>query len=563
MYENFDLSSVITPVNVENLEKLLMASQYDRKKSQFLINGFRHGFSLEYKGSRKVKMKSPNLKLTIGTPVQLWNKVMKEVKEKRYAGPYKQIPFEEYYIQSPIGLVPKDGGVSTRLIFHLSYPRMSGDEQKSVNANTPVEAASVQYPDFNDAIKLCLQFPEEIIVFIGKSDLKSAFRNLGIRIEDWPLLIMKAVSPIDGETYYFVDKCLPFGAAISCSHFQAFSDALKHLYSWKTQSEAINYLDDFFFVAHIKAVCNERIQVFLDICSEICFPVSLEKTFWATTLLSFLGLLIDTIRRMVFIPMEKITRAIEQIEDLLNHRSATVKQLQRLTGLLNFFGRCVIPARVFTRRLYSLTCGITDKPHYHVRITNDTKLDLIMWKKFLTNQSAFNRPFADFDDNLTADIIDMYTDSSANANLGCGGKCDSNWFVQQWDGNFIHEVNPSINYLELYAVTVAVYLWIHRFKNKKVTLFCDNMSVVNMINNKSSKCKNCMVLLRLIVLKGLIQNVSISADHVMGVRNTISDLLSRQKVSQFRNITKNDNYDDEPTPIPDELWPMDKLWLKN
>ena len=33
---------------------------------------------------------------------------MKEVKAKRFAGPFKNIPFENY-IQSPIGLVPKSG----------------------------------------------------------------------------------------------------------------------------------------------------------------------------------------------------------------------------------------------------------------------------------------------------------------------------------------------------------------------------------------------------------------------------------------------------------------------
>ena len=37
---------------------------------------------------------------------------MKEVKEGRYAGPFKDNPYK-YYIQSPIGLVPKDNGKNT------------------------------------------------------------------------------------------------------------------------------------------------------------------------------------------------------------------------------------------------------------------------------------------------------------------------------------------------------------------------------------------------------------------------------------------------------------------
>ena len=64
---------------------------------------------------------------------------MKEVQLKRYAGPYGDIPYE-YYIQSPIGLVPKDGGKDVQLIFHLSHPR-SGTT--SLNANTPKDVCVV------------------------------------------------------------------------------------------------------------------------------------------------------------------------------------------------------------------------------------------------------------------------------------------------------------------------------------------------------------------------------------------------------------------------------------
>ena len=71
-----------------------------------------------------VRRLSPNLKLRVSNVTVLWNKVMKEVKAKRYAGSFAMDnpPFE-YFIQSPIGLVPKDGGKATKLIFHLSYPR--------------------------------------------------------------------------------------------------------------------------------------------------------------------------------------------------------------------------------------------------------------------------------------------------------------------------------------------------------------------------------------------------------------------------------------------------------
>ena len=56
-------------------------------------------------------------------------------------------------------------------------------------------------------------------IFYFKTDFRSAFRVLPLKISSWPYLIIKARDPISNQTYYFVDKCLPFRASISCSHF--------------------------------------------------------------------------------------------------------------------------------------------------------------------------------------------------------------------------------------------------------------------------------------------------------------------------------------------------------
>ena len=105
---------------------------------------------------------------------------MKEVKLKRFAGQFKDIPFEQY-IQSPIGLVPKAGGQQTRLIFHLSHD--FAEDRKSVNFHIPHHICSVKYKDLDDAIrkslKLIAQAPTgQAIIWYGKTDMKSAFRIL-------------------------------------------------------------------------------------------------------------------------------------------------------------------------------------------------------------------------------------------------------------------------------------------------------------------------------------------------------------------------------------------------
>ena len=228
-----DIENIITPVKVDKLKFYLEETKYNKTESEFLIDGFQNGFDLGYKGPENIQQTSNNLKFTIGDKIELWNKVMKEVKELRYAGPFKKIPFENY-IQSPIGLVPKDGGKKTRLIFHLSHPR---DETKgaSVNKATPQDLCTVKYKEFDQAVRLCID--EGKGCYMGKSDMTSAFRHLAMKKKFWKYLVMKAQNPLDDQWYYFIDKCMPFGASISCSHFQRFSNAIAHIVKYYTKRE--------------------------------------------------------------------------------------------------------------------------------------------------------------------------------------------------------------------------------------------------------------------------------------------------------------------------------------
>ena len=47
-----------------------------------------------------------------------------------------------------------------------------------------------------------------------------------------------------------------------------------------------------------------------------------------------------------------------------------------------------------------------------------------------------------------------------------------------------------------------------------------------MVNNSTSSCKNCMVLLRHIILESLVQNVRVYAKFVKSVENGKADALS-------------------------------------
>ena len=63
---NLDLENIVTPVKPRVLKQLLEESGFDQHKTEYLVQGFMHGFSLEYHGELvKCKRLAPNLKLRV------------------------------------------------------------------------------------------------------------------------------------------------------------------------------------------------------------------------------------------------------------------------------------------------------------------------------------------------------------------------------------------------------------------------------------------------------------------------------------------------------------------
>ena len=351
------------------------------------------------------------------------------------------------------------------------------------------------------------------VVFLGKTDLSGAFRVLPLRKDCYCWLVMKAMDPKDNNVKYFVEKCLPFGASISCSHYQRFSNALKHLVnSWGggPGKQLMNYLDDFLFLAYTRFLCNQLMGTFLKLCEELNIPVATEKTEKASMLIVFLGILLNGHDFVLALPIKKQTKALKLLNEMIDRKKATVKQLQTLTGYLNFLTRSIFAGRTFTRRMYSKFTNLNKKlkPHHHIKLDAEFKLNCTIWQTFLTHyqELALCRPMVDVNKLITSDELAFYSDASANERLGMGAVYGSRWMFVQWEPGYIKCFRPSIEYLELYAVVAAVLTWGQFLQNRRMILFCDNSAVVGMLNNMSSSCKNCMFLLRILTLNNLINN---------------------------------------------------------
>ena len=188
-------------------------------------------------------------------------------------------------------------------------------------------------------------------------------------------------------------------------------------------------------------------------------------------------------------------------------------------------------------------------------------MDCIVWLKFLNSSDylVINRPMTDLSSCESSVDIEFYSDASGK--IGFGAMLHSHWIRGDWPSDFITQRQPSIEFLELFALMAGIFTWQSQqeLRDTEVLLHCDNVAVIHMINNNlSSSCEHCMVLLRLLTLNGLQYNRRLAAQYIDTKSNFLSDALSRNQTTHFRNLGPHMNT--EPDPIPTEIWPIEKLW---
>lgn len=211
--------------------------------------------------------------------------------------------------------------------------------------------------------------------FLGKMDVKSAFRLLPVNPSDHQLLGFK----FNNDYYY--DMCLPMGCSISCALWEKFAHFIQWVVEEKTGIHTLNhYLDDFIFAGSTFEICDLLMSSFKNTCDEFCIPLAEEKTEGPKTVLTFLGIVIDTDKMVIRIPNEKIIVLENLLQVMLRKTKTTLREFQSLVhvGTLNFCAKAIPSARAFNRRFCDAMCGIKHPGHF-IRLTLGMKSDLRVW----------------------------------------------------------------------------------------------------------------------------------------------------------------------------------------
>ena len=133
-------------------------------------------------------------------------------------------------------------------------------------------------------------------------------------------------------------------------------------------------------------------------------------------------------------------------------------ELQSLAGKLNFIAKAVPAEKCFIKHIYQAQEGVSH--HFHVDLKSPVLSDLRMWKVFLAKFPGW-MPITDTK-VLHASAIELFVDAAGSVKLGWGAWLPhlGLWMYDQWEEDFFKKFQPSINFLELYALLAGIITWV-------------------------------------------------------------------------------------------------------
>ncbi len=82
-------------------------------------------------------------------------------------------------------------------------------------------------------------------------------------------------------------------------------------------AEVKYYLDDFIAGSKRKEDYNSAMLKIIRTCEEVGIPILHEKMVWATRLIRFLGLDLDTVHQLILISEHKVTKLLAKVKHVL------------------------------------------------------------------------------------------------------------------------------------------------------------------------------------------------------------------------------------------------------
>ena len=522
---------ITTPLVHHQWEKAL-ALHPDRQFVQYILSGIAKGFHIGVNRLLTCKRAKGNMHSASLHPTPVEDYLRTELQAGRIRGPVPDNPLIQI---SRFGVIPKSGQPGKwRLILDLSSPHGN-----SVNDAIQKDLCSLTYATVDQAVRRILHLGQGTL--LAKIDIQHAFRNIPIHPADRKFLGMSW----NGCVY--VDTVLPFGLRSAPKIFNAIADALEWVLSKEGVTDLLHYLDDFLFLGSpASQECSNNLQTTKSSCSTLGLPLKHEKVEGPTTMLVFLGILLDTVAMEMRLPDGKVAELHQLIAKWSSKRAGKKRELLSLIGKLSHAAKIVVPGRIFLRRMIDTANKAKQLDHW-IHLTTDFKSDLAWWRTFLQcwNGKSMMRVLTP----LQPPAFTITTDASGSWGCGAYWLETHKWLQRPWLGLWEH---VPIHTKELLPILLAAATWGARWRDSHILFKCDNMAVVNILASSTSRDPLVMHLLRTLHFILAFYNVHLIAKHIAGSNNSIADAISRNLPQVL--FSQAPEAEPQPTPVPEPLW---------
>lgn len=508
-----------------------LAEHPDQAFAAYVINGIKEGFRVGYDRSKPLSPCSSNMVSAMQHPDAVSDYLQQELLLNRMVVvPPAQVLRLHCHI-SPFGVIPKRAKPGKwRLIVDLSSPRKA-----SVNDGIDKDMCSLSYVTIDHIVdELLLIGPGALM---AKVDIKQAYRIIPVHPDDRHLLAVQW----EGQT--MVDKVLPFGLRSAPIIFTAVADALQWVMSKKGVCPVFHYLDDFITLGPPQSErCQCNLQTLIQTCKKVGVPLEEDKCEGPTPVLTFLGMELDSIRREIRLPRDKLERLRKLLAEWEGRKAGKKRELLSLIGSLQHASKAIRQGRSFLRRLITLSTVVEDLDKF-VRLNISARSDIRWWSVFAAQWNGTSMLIR-FDKANPQFVVT----SDASGSWGCGAFEGTRWFQFQWP-----DTMPAshISVKEMMPIVLSAALWGQHWAEKSVRFLSDNSAVVALINSGSSRENSLMHLMRCLSFIMAKYNFIISAAHVKGAHNVLADALSRDNQTYF--LAHYPQAQATPASIPQEL----------
>jgi hypothetical protein len=345
----------------------------------------------------------------------------------------------------------------------------------------------------------------------------------------------------------YIDTVLPFGLRSAPKIFSAVADALEWVLLEQGVSRLLHYLDDFLTMGDANTTeCQNNLELIKRMCKFLGLPLKVEKLEGPTMVLTFLGIVLDTQKLEMRLPPHKLEELKELIREWKGKQSCTKRELLCLIGKLSHATKVVTAGRTFLRRMIDTAMSV-QRLNHHIRLNPEFHSDLAWWDCFLPVWNS--RSFMSM--HKRQDEPEVIFSSDASGSWGCGAIWASRWIQCEWQATW---VGKSIALKELLPIVLACAIWGACWSHKRIQVLCDNAAVIEMINAKTSRCRDIMHLLRCLHFFLAYHDCTLHAVHIPGVLNVAADAISRNRPQVlYQKVPK---AQPQPDRVPQSLWKL-------